>query len=267
MTDRVAIVDGTTGPALDLVEVEGRAWAVVWPGIGASLRTMHRISLAADGRTRPQSHPAEAVYYVIEGSGSVAAGEAGEQLREGSMIHLGPNTEYVFNAAADGIELVGGPSPADLALYEGLDFEPPAPPGDSPATGSAADGVNPGLRVFHRDNPDRMLPIVASDARLIVWAGTGAETANMNFVDMKEGEQNVPHSHAFSEDTIFILSGQGTIADLDNDVIHEFSAGDVIHVPVGVKHQVVGNRGSSIVSVGGPCPCDVSLLRATGALD
>ena len=260
MTDHVAIIDAKTGPALDLVENGGRAWAVIWPGIGAMLRTMHRLSLDPQGESRTQSHPGEAVYYLIEGGGTVAAGGEESALRKGSMIHLGPGTDYRFSAGADGMELVGGPSPADLALYEGLDFEPPTIPGDTPATGSAPEGVNPGLRVFHRDSPDQMLPMVASDARLIVWAGTGAETANMNYVDMKPGEENVPHSHAFSEDTIFILSGRGTIADLDNDTVLEFEAGQVIHVPVGVKHKVIGNRGTAIVSVGGPCPCDVDLL-------
>jgi quercetin dioxygenase-like cupin family protein len=123
------------------------------------------------------------------------------------------------------------------------------------------------IRVFHRDRPDRLLPLIASDARLIVWPGVGAETANMNFVDMKPGEENVPHKHAVSEDTIFVLEGRGTIRDLDNDIDHEFEAGQVIHVPRGVQHQVIADRESSIVSVGGPAPADFALLRAAGAIE
>lgn len=124
-----------------------------------------------------------------------------------------------------------------------------------------------GIRVFHRDQPDRMLPMIAKDARLVVWPGVGAQTANMNYVDMQPGERNVPHFHRLSEDTIFILDGRGTIADLDNDLVLEFHAGQVVHVPVGVRHAVAGDRGSRIESVGGPCPADLDMLRATGALD
>jgi len=124
-----------------------------------------------------------------------------------------------------------------------------------------------GVRVFHRDRPDRRLPLIASDARLVVWPGTGAQTANMNYVRMEPGEENVPHVHPTSEDTIFVLAGRGSVADLTNGVVHEFEAGQVIHVPPGVEHQVRGDRGEVIVSVGGPCPADRALLQAAGLLE
>ena len=122
------------------------------------------------------------------------------------------------------------------------------------------------IRVFHRDCPDQMLPMVARDARLVVWPGVGAHTANMNYVDMQPGEKNVPHAHADSEDTIFVLDGKGTIEDLTNGVRIEFEAGQVIHVPAGLRHAVSADRGSRIESVGGPCPADMALLKASGAL-
>lgn len=124
-----------------------------------------------------------------------------------------------------------------------------------------------GVRVFHRDSPDRRLPLIASDARLVVWPGTGAETANMNFVRMQPGEENIPHAHPTSEDTIFVLAGRGTVADLTNGAVLEFEAGQVIHVPPGVEHQVRGDRGEEIVSVGGPCPADRAMLKAAGLLE
>ena len=37
--------------------------------------------------------------------------------------------------------------------------------------------------------------------------------------------------------------------------------GQVIHVPVGVRHAVAADRGSPVVSVGGPCPADLAMLR------
>jgi quercetin dioxygenase-like cupin family protein len=120
------------------------------------------------------------------------------------------------------------------------------------------------VRVFHCDEPGALMPMIASDARLVVWPGAGADDANMNFVRMQPGEANVPHVHEDSEDTIYVLSGRGTIADLDNDKVHEFEAGQVIHVPAGLKHQVRGDRGAEVVSVGGPCPADFKLLRNIG---
>jgi quercetin dioxygenase-like cupin family protein len=123
-----------------------------------------------------------------------------------------------------------------------------------------------GFRVLHRDKPDAMLPMIASDARLIAWPGTGAETANMNYVVMAAGEENVPHLHRDSEDTIYVLSGRGTIADLTNGAELEFEANQVIHVPAGVEHQVRADRGSDVVSVGGPCPADRDLFVRLGLL-
>lgn len=121
------------------------------------------------------------------------------------------------------------------------------------------------IRVFHRDKPDRMLPIISKDARLVVWPGVGALTANMNYVRLEPGEANVPHIHKESEDTIFILEGRGTIRDFDHDLALPFEAGQALHVPVGVKHAVAADRGSPIVSVGGPCPADYGMLKAVGA--
>lgn len=88
----------------------------------------------------------------------------------------------------------------------------------------------------------------------------------MNYVVLEPGEANVPHIHSISEDTIFILEGEGTIRDYTNDIELPFRAGCAVHVPVGVKHAVAADRGVRVVSVGGPSPADVPLLKAVGAL-
>lgn len=122
------------------------------------------------------------------------------------------------------------------------------------------------IRIFHRDRPTLRLPLISKDARFVVWPGTGAWNANMNYVRLEPGEANVPHIHAQSEDTIFILQGEGTVYDYTNDLQLPFHAGCVVHVPAGVKHAVAADRGCSIVSVGGPSPPDVPMLKAVGAL-
>ena len=122
------------------------------------------------------------------------------------------------------------------------------------------------VHVFHRDKPDVMLPVISRDARLVVWPGVGAETANMNYVVLEPGEANVPHIHAASEDTVFILEGEGTAHDFENDSKVAFAAGQAVHVPVGLKHAIAADRGVRVVSAGGPSPADRGLLKAVGAL-
>jgi quercetin dioxygenase-like cupin family protein len=122
------------------------------------------------------------------------------------------------------------------------------------------------IRIFHRDTPSLRLPLISKDARFIVWPGVDAWNANMNYVRLEPGEANVPHVHTLSEDTIFILQGEGTIVDYTNDVSLSFHAGCAVHVPVGVTHAVKADKGVEVVSVGGPCPPDLPLLKKVGAL-
>ena len=192
-----------------MIAARGNAWAVIWPGMGARCRSLHRVSLAPGGITVPLRHPGEAVYYVLAGRGSVEDAAAHE-LTEGSMVHVAPRGEYRF-AASDGgpgLDLIGGPCPADPALYDGA----------APLARSVKPSKTGGVRIFHRDDPGVQVPLISRDARLIVWLGVGAETANMNFVRLAPGEANVPHVHPESEDTIYILEGRGTVSDFDHEV-------------------------------------------------
>lgn len=121
------------------------------------------------------------------------------------------------------------------------------------------------IKVFHRDEPDLLMPMISKDARLIIWPGVGADTANMNYVVLEPGEENDPHAHSESEDTIFILEGKGSVDDITNGTTLEFEAGDAVHVPLGIKHAVKANRGVKVVSAGGPCPPDRYMLKMLGA--
>lgn len=121
-TEEIQVVALDQGPALEIVEGEGRAHAVIWPGMGARLRSIHRIELAAGSRTIPMRHPSEAVYYVMGGGGEILdiSESTTEPLRTGAMAHIDPNTPYRFVAGDEGLSLVGGPSPPDPAIYEGV---------------------------------------------------------------------------------------------------------------------------------------------------
>lgn len=111
------------------------------------------------------------------------------------------------------------------------------------------------------------MPMIASDARLVVWPGRGSQTANMNYVDMQPGERNVPHVHTGSEDTLYVITGSGTIEDIDNEIDLEFEAPCAIHVPVGIWHAVRADRSTRIESVGGPSPADWNMLVRIGAYE
>jgi quercetin dioxygenase-like cupin family protein len=116
----VVVTGSEEGPELGIVAGGGSARAVIWPGMGARLRSMHRISLAPESRTIELTHPSDAVYYVISGGGEAVDRTAGERgaLVEGSMVHVDAGTAYELVAGGDGMELVGGPCPADESLYE-----------------------------------------------------------------------------------------------------------------------------------------------------
>lgn len=109
-------------PPLPLIDGEGEATAIVWPGIGAHMRSLHRFVLSAGSQTVVQRHPSEAVYYLRNGSAEVADMDVGERspLTAGSMVHVEPDTSYVFLAGDGGAEIVGGPCPADPSLYAHL---------------------------------------------------------------------------------------------------------------------------------------------------
>jgi mannose-6-phosphate isomerase-like protein (cupin superfamily) len=116
----VAVVDAAEGPALSIVAAGGKAHAIIWPGMGARLRSLHALSLEAGGETVMLQHPGEAVYYVIQGEGEVLdrSQDGTRRIAEGSMVHVEPRTPYSFRAGNGGIELVGGPAPPDRSLYE-----------------------------------------------------------------------------------------------------------------------------------------------------
>ena len=109
-------------PRLPLVEGSGDAQAIIWPGVGASMRSMHRFELGAAAQTKIQSHPMEAVYYVITGSGMAVdpGGGAADPIAQGSMVHIDPGTAYRFEAGPEGMVLLGGPCPVDPAPYAHL---------------------------------------------------------------------------------------------------------------------------------------------------
>ncbi|MET7333749.1 cupin domain-containing protein [Nonomuraea sp. NPDC005650] len=241
---------GHWGPDLGLVR--GGSWReIVGAGIDARCRGLYAVDIDPGGSTALLSHPGEAVYYVLEGTVSVTERLAGRtadhELGAGAMVHVRPRATYTI-ASREGARLVGGPSPVD----PGLGGAPHVP------------GETAGVSVHHRDRPGLLVPFISADARLVVWLGAGAVTANMNYVVLQPGERNKEHVHAESEDTIHILEGHGTAENVTTGESFPFGPGDTVHIEIGIWHALAADRGERVVSVGGPCPADTDMLRAAG---
>jgi len=241
----VAILNG--GRPLDIIERGGSATAIAWPGTGSRVRSMHRIELEPGGGTVTLRHESEAVYFVASGSGRVA----GSGLKSHDMAFVPRRTPYRFEAD-EAMTIVGGPCPPDESLYGQGERLVPVGEGEGE------------VRIFDADREGEPLPMIGKQVRLVVWPGVGADVATMNLAILEPGEENQPHAHTESDDTIAIIEGTGSIDDLTNNVTHEFSAGDVVFVRAGIQHKVKADQGTRIVSAGGPCPPDYGMLRALG---
>jgi quercetin dioxygenase-like cupin family protein len=238
------------GPNLGLIR--GGTWReIVGPRVDARRRSLHHLELGAASTTVELAHSGEAVYYVVDGAATVVehllATQVRHELVEGSMFHVAPGSRYAVESA-EGARLVGGPSPVDPTL-------------GAPTTVRSA---TPGVASYHRDRAGLMVPFISRDARLVVWLGSGAVAANMNYVVLEPGERNREHVHAESEDTIHILEGHGTAENVTTGERFSFGPGDTIHIEIGFWHAVAADLGERVVSVGGPCPADTDMLRAAG---
>ncbi len=119
----VRVIDSATeGVEIPLVEGQGNAQVVLWPGNGAKYRSFHLFSLDKSDRTVELSHESDCVYYVMHGSGTVLdlATDDRQPLGEGTMIHIDAADRYRIEAGEDGIKFLGGPCPPDEKLYADL---------------------------------------------------------------------------------------------------------------------------------------------------
>lgn len=213
---------------------------------------MHRIDLARDGQTRPLAHPGEAAYVVATGAAAVHGRDGATTVNAPAVLYIPAGVEYVL-ASDGGATIFGGPCPPDPALYG--DAPTPMPP-----AAGAAD-----IRVFDPLVEGLPIPMISRQGRLVVWPGIGAEVATMVYVILEPGDENDPHEHEESDDTIAILEGKGSVDNLTDGTTFEFAAGDVVFIRAGIRHKVKADRGSRIVAAGGPCPPDYRMLRAIGA--
>lgn len=121
------------GGDLDIIRGDGTCTPVIWPGMGATERSIHLLLLGPRSRTIRMRHPSEAAYYVVDGEALIVDHDAGlswplvaGSLVAGSMFHVESGTTYGIHTDVVGARILGGPWPPDPALYRpGLaDAEP-----------------------------------------------------------------------------------------------------------------------------------------------
>ena len=125
--DDIVVVRGD----LDAVAVRrlvdgGDAKALIWPGMGARFRSMHRFRLPAGAATIPFLHESDSVYFVIEGAAEFVDLATGETIDgdSGSAMHIDAGTSYQIRATKEPASVVGGACPADPQLYVDIDKTP-----------------------------------------------------------------------------------------------------------------------------------------------
>lgn len=123
--DRVQVLTPSQPrPHLDIIEKDGVAEAVVWPGMGAQARSLHRILLDHGGRTVSLQHKSDAVYFVARGSATIVDELSGEDqsLVAGAMVHIDAGDVYRF-VGLTATEIIGGACPPDPDLYRHLSID------------------------------------------------------------------------------------------------------------------------------------------------
>ena len=123
MSESIQVIDSVHSQEIPIVDGIGNAKVVICRGTGARHRTFQVINLGENSKTVQLCHPeSDAAYYVLKGQGrvfDVGTGEA-QELGEGGMVHIDAKDRYQFVASVSGMDLLGGPCPADISLYAGL---------------------------------------------------------------------------------------------------------------------------------------------------
>jgi hypothetical protein len=77
-------------PQISILNGDGNAKVVMWPGNGARFRSFNLISMMENATTIPLTHKSDCVYYTINGAGEIIDLATGEtfSLAEGTMLHI-----------------------------------------------------------------------------------------------------------------------------------------------------------------------------------
>lgn len=64
---------------------------------------------------------------------------------------------------------------------------------------------------------------------------TGSETLTLGAVEILAGQANPEHYHPNCDEVLYVVSGE--LNHTLGDEVHHLQAGDIIHIPRGVRHQ------------------------------
>ena len=118
----VRVIDtSSNGVTIPIIEKNGEARAVLWPGNGSRFRSFQLISLFDGGATQALSYASDCVYYVVSGEGQIVdlGSDTVSPLAEGAMVHIDAGDTYRLRSDTK-VVILGGPCPPDPALYADL---------------------------------------------------------------------------------------------------------------------------------------------------
>ena len=115
------------------------------------------------------------------------------------------------------------------------------------------------VQVLRVDRDYVPLPLVdgpAGEVRAVVWPGMAARHRSMHYVALPAGARTLPHGHPASEAVYYIVSGHGTVEDLDLGSQHAVGPGSFVLITPRTCYRIAAAADSGLVCVGGPCPPD-----------
>ena len=104
------------------------------------------------------------------------------------------------------------------------------------------------------------IPIIEGpgNARVVMWPGNDALFRTFQILTLEAGSRSKPLSHG-SDAVYYVMSGAGSIADLESNEVSALVEGAMVHIDAGDRYQFDANNGERMKILGGPCPADETL--------
>ena len=207
---------------------------------GSKKTAIDEVELAVDGHLSLQGHPQERLYYVLGGRGIMSIYEeapAGDiyELGQDIAVYLTPGVEHeIFNIGNTPLRYVvmlvtGGQVPdGDLSwsavTQRGVTVENPQLGSGVAVTDVFDEGLNPS------ETEGQHLRIHD------IWLRRPQMFTNAEVVTIAPGRSTRPHTHHDTDETYYILYGEGSFLWDDEEIACE--AGSNISYPIGVRRAV-----------------------------
>ena len=208
---------------------------------GSKRTAIDEVELSVDGRLSLQGHPQERLYYFLGGRGIMSIYEEAPQgdiyeLGQDLAVYLTPGVEHeIINVGNTPLRYVvllvtGGQVPDgelswSAVTQRGVTVENPMLGSGVAVTDVFDEGLNPseteGMHLRIHD----------------IWLRRPQKFTNAEVVTIAPGRSTRPHTHHDTDETYYILYGEGNFLWDDEEIACK--AGSNISYPIGVKRAVL----------------------------